>query len=297
MLRFKRPLTATIYAFLVPALLALVPLRAEELTPIQAAWQAEDWAQVEKLAKAMTKGEEPAEGWWHLSMLENARGDSKQALKHAEKAVELAPDNAQMQIQLGSALNHRIEKASVFTKPGLARRLKTAFETALALEPTNVRSLNALIRFHQEAPGIVGGDKDLVPVYQERLWEASPIAAALQIVTPAMETGDFATARAALTRAQAAVPDSLGLTYQQAKLAALSGEDLAEGQRILEAYLQLPDPPEPGLPSHAGALMRLGQIYAQQGEVEKAREIFARSLSLEPTMRPLIEPELAKLDD
>jgi tetratricopeptide (TPR) repeat protein len=97
----------------------------------------------------------------------------EEAQDWAEKAVKAAPDSSTYWAQLGAAKAFRIQE-----KPlrgiTMARSCKKDFEKAVKLDPTNLESLWALMRFHMHAPGLVGGSKDKAWELADKIMALNP---------------------------------------------------------------------------------------------------------------------------
>jgi tetratricopeptide (TPR) repeat protein len=79
------------------------------------------------------------------------------AIKHAELAVKLAPEEAEYDRWLGRAYGAKAEESHSFF---LARKVKQAFEAAVKLAPGNIAARRDLMQYCVEAPWIAGGDKE-----------------------------------------------------------------------------------------------------------------------------------------
>lgn len=82
------------------------------------------------------------------------------ALRMAEKSVALEPRNSLYHQWLGRAAGRKAENSNPFTAFGLARRVKTEFERAVALDAANVSARADLVEYYLEAPAFLGGDKN-----------------------------------------------------------------------------------------------------------------------------------------
>jgi tetratricopeptide (TPR) repeat protein len=82
------------------------------------------------------------------------------ALKMAEKAVALEPQNSAFHQWLGRAAGRKAENSNPFTAFGLARRVRAEFEKAVALDGNNVSARADLAEYYMEAPGFLGGDRN-----------------------------------------------------------------------------------------------------------------------------------------
>lgn len=85
---------------------------------------------------------------------------------------------------------------------------------------------------------------------------------------------------AALDSVLAREPRNPSAVYQLGRAAAISGQRLADGQAALSTYLTMPH--QSGLPTHAGAHWRRGQIRRTMGDIEGARADFREAVRLSP---------------
>ena len=84
-------------------------------------------------------------------------GDVKGAIATAERAVAVNPKSVLAHLALAEALGEEAERANVFRQIGLARRVRTALETAVSLDPESFDALNGMMQYYLRAPGVVGG--------------------------------------------------------------------------------------------------------------------------------------------
>ena len=77
----------------------------------------------------------------------------------AEKSVGLAPENSNYHLWLGRAAGRKAETANPFVAWGLARKVRSEFERAVALDGNNFAARSDLAEYYMEAPGFLGGDK------------------------------------------------------------------------------------------------------------------------------------------
>ena len=82
------------------------------------------------------------------------------AIKSAEKAVAIDPENSIYHEWLGRAYGEKADHASWFSAISLAKKTRKEFETAVQLDGKNFSARQALIEFDCSAPGIVGGGED-----------------------------------------------------------------------------------------------------------------------------------------
>ncbi len=261
--------------------------------------------------------------------LTRARLQAKQvskALAAAEKAVALGPKNAQAFYWLGNAYGNRIGEVNMLSKMSLAPKIRDAFETAVVLDPTLVDARSALVEFYLQAPAVVGGSVDKAKTqaaaivrldrYRGLLAQArvagheKNAAKALKLYEDALalKPGDPQARMLLLTAYQQAEhwrdayetanrwavdePADPTPRYQIGRIAALSGQYLAEGEVALRRYLQLPRKGDNPEPKHAH--YRLGQVLAHAGRKDEARVELQAALKLDPKLSEAREA-LAKL--
>ncbi|NOT34872.1 MAG: tetratricopeptide repeat protein [Candidatus Eisenbacteria bacterium] len=104
-------------------------------------------------------------------------GELDRAAAAGEKAVALAPNDAQAHWALASVLGEKAQKAGTLQQLGLARRFKKEAERAAELDPKHFDSRIGLMVFHLEAPGIVGGDKKQAKALRDQIVALDPARA------------------------------------------------------------------------------------------------------------------------
>jgi tetratricopeptide (TPR) repeat protein len=100
------------------------------------------------------------------------------AVRLCEKAVALDPQSSSYHQWLGRAMGRKAEVANPVTAFNLARRVKSEFERAVALDGNNLSARSDLSEYYIEAPSILGGDKG----------KARQQAAAVAKINPALGT-------------------------------------------------------------------------------------------------------------
>lgn len=89
-----------------------------------------------------------------------ALGDWDRAIAECERATQLDPRNSSYHLWLGRAYGEKADSVSFLTAAGLAKKVRTEFETAVQLDPNSAEARTDLAEFYLEAPGIVGGGRD-----------------------------------------------------------------------------------------------------------------------------------------
>jgi tetratricopeptide (TPR) repeat protein len=113
------------------------------------------------LLRAATKEQSNDAEAWHLlsrAYLVLERWDD--AVKAAERAVALEPNNSSYHLWLGRAYGEKADHSPFWTAWGMAKRVRMEFEKAVEINADNVEAMSDLAEFYIEAPGILGGGKD-----------------------------------------------------------------------------------------------------------------------------------------
>jgi tetratricopeptide (TPR) repeat protein len=119
------------------------------------------WKQVRAIAQTRIKaGPDDPESNYLMGRVLYRWGDGTAAMPYAEKAVKLAPRNAEYHWLLAELLGQQAQRANVFRQIGLARRFRSETETVLELNPRHVEAHYGMMIYYLKAPGIVGGDKN-----------------------------------------------------------------------------------------------------------------------------------------
>jgi tetratricopeptide (TPR) repeat protein len=81
-------------------------------------------------------------------------------IANCEHARNLDPQNSLHYLWLGRIYGEKADRAGFFSAAGLAKKVRSSFERAVELAPTDWEARVDLGEFYLEAPGIVGGGKD-----------------------------------------------------------------------------------------------------------------------------------------
>ena len=246
------------------------------------------------------------------------------ALEKAQAQVDSNQNSAEAYYWLGAANGRLAQTSSIFSKLGYAKAVRSAFQRAAELDPKQIEARMGLIQFHLQAPGLAGGDEDLVPALVQQI-SAIDVGAGFRAQAIVKQIGDDPAGALALYRkalaynpadvdalstivgllstekkiaeaetlvmaALAKEPSNLKIQYQKAKCAALGGTDPAGGLTIVDAILAA-KPAIEGL-SIAGAHWRRGQILARLGRKAEAIQALERSQALDNSIKE-VKAELA----
>ena len=222
-----------------------------------------------------------AEAHHFLGRLALGRQQVEESLPYLERAVQLAPDNAEYQFYHGSACLQQAGKLGMsFKALGLAKRGRTGMERAVQIDPGSILYRQALIEFYTQAPGIVGGGIDKAYAQVEALRPLDSRAAAFAFSNLRFREKKYAEAIASIEPLLAANPDDYQALYFLGRVAAAEGLHLDRGIAALRRCLELPVPPR--LAGHAAVNFRLGEALLKQGNQAAARAAFQASLAVDP---------------
>jgi len=280
------------------------------------AWEQHDLRPVERwLAERGANGPEGVEVLRARAWLARRSGDSERALELIGQAIQRAPDSADLRVDRASFRSDLLDAAGPFASLSVARDVRDDLEHAVAVEPEHVDALVALAAFHQQAPGIAGGNEHFAETLMVRLEELAParfklrramqlaaqerFAQAVDLISQALgmaedlrpkwflrkgrwllELGRHEHARGCFTRALEQAPRFRPALFELGQLAARQGGDPVDGVVMLERYLALPH--WPGDPDQALAWLYLGQLRLRLGRDGEARDAFERALELDP---------------
>jgi tetratricopeptide (TPR) repeat protein len=256
-----------------------------------------------------------ANALFYMGRVEYAQGRSGNAVDWFEKAMERDEKNATYHVWLGNALGDEAQKASKLRQPFLARRVKSEFERAVELDPTQIDAREGLVGFYSMAPGFMGGSMDKAHEQANEIVKLNPVRGHAQLASLAEREKDVVAAEREYKAAIATEPDSaqgyygLGAFYRRQKrwdeswatyeqlmklrpgeitvhltwggTAAESGRNLERGEREVKFYLaNAPKDAPPGNVSNAH--WRLGQIYEQTARKNQARSEYNEALKINP---------------
>ena len=243
----------------------------------------------------------------------------KKALAQFERAIELAPEEADYQFLLGRTLASRVGEAFIFSKPGIAKSMRKAFEEAIRLDPQHAPARLALVSFMYRAPGLFGGSKKTAQAHLDSLKEIDGATYERAMARMALKDDRRAEAlehfraslelrydkRAADEFAKQLSKDgtwdealrvlkpalgSPGRTPLTAYLlfgraAASSGQELAAGARALDHYIAADERRKVKKDQAESHYLR-GRIFEAMDEIEAARGAYRNALGVDKAHRP-----------
>ena len=239
------------------------------------------------------------------------------SMRMAEKALALDPQNSSYHLWLGRAMGRKAEEANPFTAFGLARKVKTEFERAVALDKDNLPARSDLSEFYLEAPGFLGGDKNkakqqadfvagqdraLASYIYARVQEKQGITGAeaeykkaiaasseparywVELAHFYRRTGRLGEMEDAIRHSMAAAQQGEPSEFDAAALLLHSGRNFAGAAQMLRHYVSEEDPSEDGPAFRAHYL--LGVVLEKQGKKKEAAAEFQTALNMASEYRP-----------
>ncbi len=237
------------------------------------------------------------------------------AVDFFEEATEAkGGQRAEYYTWLGDTYGTIAQDANVIRQGMLAPKMKTAWEKAIALDDKNINARMSLISFYMQAPGFMGGSMEKAKEMARQIGAINPVQGHRSMGNilvqekkfPEAETeyidmvrleprlipvlGNFYLNGKMFDKAFALFegelkkkPDDPLTIYQLGKTSAISGQRLNEGEQWILKYLTYT--PKQNEPSHAGANMRLGQIYEKKGQKTDAKTRYETALRLDAKMQ------------
>lgn len=240
-----------------------------------------------------------------------------QAVEWLEKAAPRVR-TADAYLVLAQAYGAQAGEAMLFEQPFLTRKVRNALQSAVEVEPRNVKARLGLIQFHLGTPWLYGGSKGDADEQVRQLARVSPYWGGLGRALVMANSSDMPGAERTLTTLGRQYPDSadpvsmLGGLYGQRRqwdrvwavldgftrrnpgnrrilfdvgsAAVASGQRLDQGERALVAYVS--GPVGEDMPPVAMARLQLGKLYEKRGRKDLARAQYQQVLRDDPQMLP-----------
>jgi tetratricopeptide (TPR) repeat protein len=237
------------------------------------------------------------------------------AVKSAERAVSIDPQNSIYHEWLGRAYGEKADHAGWLPAISLAKKTRKEFETAVQLDKKNFSARQALIEFDCSAPGIVGGGEDKAQPHIKELAEMDVAEGHYAAGNCRRQRKDFVTADAEFAKALESHPKSPELIYDIGDYAvkhsqpetmlavAEAGEQAApndprakfyravalilrkenpeEAEQMLREYLTSA-PVRTGFPHPTATHYWLGRLLENENKREDAEKELEAALKLDP---------------
>jgi tetratricopeptide (TPR) repeat protein len=257
--------------------------------------------------------EKNAEAAYYMGRIIGAQNEDN-AAEWFERAMKMNPNSSVYVEWYGRALGDEASRASKFKLPFLARKVKAAFEKAVALDPNNIDAREDLMQYYIRAPGMLGGSREKAREIALDVKRRNAYRGGFDVASVCLGDKDFACAERELMMLKDAYPDSATVYSQLAayyasrnqfeqsfalidarlkadpgdmaavfalgRTGALSGQNLDRAEKALKSYLA--SPPAVNAVPPASVHYRLGMVYDKQGKTELARGEYNTALQLNP---------------
>lgn len=293
----------------------ITPQQSNPIDQAKKLFDAKRFAEAKKVLSAVDDDQkEYAAAQFYLGRISYEEEKYEDAAEYFEEAVEVNDKNAEYFTWLGDTYGTIAKDANVMRQGMLAPKMKSAWESAIALDPTSINPRLSLIQYYTQAPGFMGGSYEKAHevarqikklnlaqghraegnvFYSEEKWTEAEREYVAMVKADAAYTpvlANYYVNRKQYDRAFSLFeetlkqnPTDMSTAYQFGRLSAISGQRLDAGEVYLKKYLGYK--PQPNEPSHAGAYMRLGNIYEKRGKKIEAKNAYESSLKLDETMK------------
>jgi tetratricopeptide (TPR) repeat protein len=254
-----------------------------------------------------------AEAQFYLGRIAFDKKEYDEAAEYFEEATETNDNVADYFSWLGDSYGLIARDANVVRQGFLAPKMKAAWEKAVALDAKNLSARYSLIEFYIQAPGFMGGSFDKAKETARQIIKISPAQGHRSLANVLYREEKKAEAEKefiemakidpnltsvlvnfyvmekqydkAINLCEEQVkknPNDMSSLYQIGRTSAISGKQLDRGEQCLRQYLTYK--PAANEPSHAGAHMRLAQIYEKRGNKTEAKKLFEEALRQDKTL-------------
>lgn len=113
-----------------------------------------------------------------------------EAIRYFEKLVRFDPQNADYQYKYGGTLGMKALRVSKWDSLSYLNDMRKAFEKSISLDPYHLGASWALITYHCEVPGILGGSRKKANKYAQSLIRISTLDGLLAYAFLAQHEGN-----------------------------------------------------------------------------------------------------------
>ncbi|NVJ51488.1 MAG: hypothetical protein HWE11_13945 [Gammaproteobacteria bacterium] len=237
----------------------------------------------------------------------NTNLDSAEEL--IELALELAPNNSEIQFMCGRIMGRQAEDA-VFSALSYAKKSKQCLKQAVALNPQNIEFRKGLMSFYLGAPAIAGGDNDLAWEQVNLINQIDPLKGTSARIRYFQKVEDIASLSKLLEQSRVSFPEYaefhyrhglylqelelfekaneafvkateaknddehnyiLNAWYQIGRTAIFSSKNLERGISAISYFINN-TPKDSSIPPIDWAHLRLAQLYLLSGQSQQSSE-------------------------
>ena len=239
------------------------------------------------------------------------------AVTSFKKAAKAEPNNENNYLWLGHAYSRRMSQVSNFMKKGmLARKMKNAYQKAVAIAPNSIDARYSLAMYYINAPAIAGGSTAKAKAQAEEVIKLDKGKGYDLLATIYQAKKEYAAAEAAYRKClrfsdrQSKVYYKLGMLlqtqkkyvrafqelgraiqkdnnylnayYQYARTAVFAQMHTSKGIQYLRYYVGKASANNSKIVAPTYAWWRMGQLYELEQDTIKARQAYQKALALNP---------------
>ncbi len=299
-------------------LILLISTQAFAQTNIDKAkklWEAKNNTEAKKILLTIDDdNKDYAAAQFYLGRISADENNFDDASDFFEEAVSANDKIAEYHLWLGNTYATIAQSANMLRQGMLAPKMKNEWEKAVAIDPSLIDARRSLIQFYLQAPSFMGGSIDKAKEMAKEIIKVKPADGHVQLgniflkennpqaaekeyneaikadPTYASILGSFYLNQKQYDKAFAFFEDAVNKNsadyisiYQIGKTSALSGQKLDKGEACLKKYLGYT--PKKNEPSHAGANMRLAQVYEKQGKKTEAKKLFENAYKADNSLK------------
>jgi tetratricopeptide (TPR) repeat protein len=299
-------------------LLIALPLLCNGQSPLEKAkahYESKKYAEATKLLNSVSSSDKDyAAAQYYLGRISYDTKEYEDAVEYFEEATEVNSKSAEYFTWLGDTYGTIAQDANVVRQGFLAPKMRAAWESAIALDPKNIDARLSLIQYYLQAPGFMGGSVEKAKEMAQQIMKITPalghrsmgniyysekkfkeaekeyieMVKANATYTPSLATyymnqKQYDKAFGIFDESLKKNPSDMVVVYQIGKTSALSGQQLDKGEKCLRQYLAYQ--PKENEPSHAGANMRLAQIFEKRGNKSEAKKLYELSLKQDNSLK------------
>jgi tetratricopeptide (TPR) repeat protein len=304
------------YLFVLLPLLALTSFGQSKIDQAKKLFEDKKYEESKKLLSPIDDDDRDyAAARYYLGRIAFDKEEYDDAADYFEEATEANDKQADYFTWLGDTYGTIARDANVISQGMLAPKMKSAWEKAIALDSKNLGSRLSLIQYYSQAPGIMGGSVDKAKAVAGQVVKIKPAEGHRQLGNIYMKEKNAAEAEKEFILMVKADPTYVGglanfytsqkqydkafqlfeeaiqknptdflSIYQYGRTSAVSGQRLEKGEEYLKKYLTTYTPKQ-NEPSHAGANMRLGQIYEKKGNKKEAKRLYELAVKADDNLK------------
>ncbi len=222
-----------------------------------------------------------ATGQYYLGRTYFMRCDYDQAITHLQRAVDLQGSQSDYHYWLGRAYGEKTKRSGLLKQAGLAKKVRTAFEQAVILDPNSVAARAALGNFYAQAPKFMGGGIDKSTEQAVALTALDPLQGELlqaRILEEQKKPDDAEARYKKLEIRYGNSPGAFDLYGQYGKFLLRQkrpGDAIAKLQKQVELE-----------PSDVSAYFDLAAAYEAAGRTQEAAAEYQKAAQINPACKP-----------